>query len=231
MLNSKKIFSLSVVVAAFAVSAAAYQRLPAIAPVHWGINGSPNRFGSRAELAFAAPCIMLVIAVVLAFVPHYDRYLFIRYRSSDSTLDPDLDSSTARPEYDTMIAIILTFMLAMHTFAITNALGLIAANRRPVLSAVIISIGIIAIGNYTPRLTRRNAFLGVRLPWTYASEEVWRRTQRVGGYGLVFAGILGLVGAIAVPSSPARPLFAAIAVDLLVVAGYSYYLAHSSNVP
>lgn len=229
MLNSKKIFSLSVVVAAFAVSAVAYARLPAIAPTHWGMSGQPNGFGSRLELALLLPCVMLAIAVVFAFVPHYDRYLFIRYRSADSMADPD--SSTARPEYDTMIAIILTFMLAMHTFAIASGLGLISANRRPLLIAAIISIGMIAIGNYMPRITRRNAFLGVRLPWTYASEEVWRRTQRAGGYGMVAAGIIGLVGAIAVPSSPVKPLFFAMAVQLVVVAAYSYYLAHSGDVP
>jgi uncharacterized membrane protein len=228
VLNSKKILSLSVVAAAVAISAVAYPRLPAIVPTHWGISGNPNRLGSRLELALLAPCLMLAIAVVFAFVPHYDRYLFIRYRDRGSTLDPD--SSTARPEYDTMISIILTFMLAMHTFAVASGLGLIAQNQRPVLIAAIISIGMIAIGNYMPRITRRNAFLGVRLPWTYASEEVWRRTQRIGGYGMVAAGIVGVVGAIAVPSSPVKPLFAAVFIQLVVVAAYSYYLAHSSSV-
>lgn len=229
MLNSKKIFSASIVAAAFAVSAFAYPRLPAIVATHWGVSGNPNRLGSRLELALAAPCIMLAIAIVFAFMPHYDRNLFIRYRSPESPRDPD--SSTAKPEYDTMIAIILTLMLAMHTFTVASGLGLVAASQRAVVSAVILSVGMIAIGNYLPRMTRRNAFLGVRLPWTYASEEVWRRTQRAGGYGLVIAGIMGLVGAIAFPSSPGDPLFTAIIAQLVIVAAYSYYLAHSSDVP
>jgi uncharacterized membrane protein len=164
---------------------------------------------------------MLFIGAVFSFVPNYDRLLFIKYESRDS------DSSTVRPEYDRLITIVLAVLLAIHAFAIASGLGLVAVSHEPLLLAAVLSFGMIAIGNYMPRITRRNAFIGVRLPWAYASEDVWRRTQRAGGYGMVAAGVIGLAGAFAVPSSPVKPLFAALIAQIIVVMVYSYHLAHS----
>src|SRR6185437_9837627 len=220
MRDRKRFVPLMLVAAAFLLSAVSYQHLPANVPTHWGISGRPDQFGSRLQTALLLPLIMLFIGVVFSYVPNYDRLLFIKYEPRDS------DSSTVRPEYDRLITILLAFLLAMHTFAIASGLGLVAATHEPLLLAVVLSFGMIAIGNYMPRVTRRNAFIGVRLPWAYASEEVWRRTQRAGGYGLVAAGVIGLAGAFAVPSAPVKPLFAALVAETIVVMVYSYSLAH-----
>jgi immunity protein, SdpI family len=213
------------VAAALLLSAVAFPHLPPRVPTHWGIGGKPDHFGSPLEAALLLPLVMLFIGLVFSFVPNYDRLLFIRYEPRDS------DSSTVRPEYDRLITILLAFLLAMHTFAIASGLGLVAATHAPLLLAVVLSFGMIAIGNYMPRITRRNAFIGVRLPWAYASEEVWRRTQRAGGYGLVAAGVIGLAGAFAVPSAPVKPLFAALVAETIIVMVYSYSLARSGKVP
>jgi hypothetical protein len=54
------------------------------------------------------------------------------------------------------------------------------------------------LGNYLGKTTR-NFFLGIRTPWTLASDEVWRRTHRLGGWTMVGAGValvvMGLFGA------------------------------------
>jgi len=224
MREPNRVISLMLVLGAFAISAVAFPHLPAQVPTHWGLSGQPDHFGGRVQGAFIIPALMFGIWLVLTFVPNYDRVLFIRYDRSDS------DSSTVRPEYDRLVAIVLAVMLGIHTFAIASALGLVGSSRQPIVIAVIVSLGTIAIGNYLPRVTRRNAFIGVRLPWAYASEEVWRRTQRAGGYGMVAAGVVGLVGTVAVPSAPLKPLFAALLTQLIIVACYSYYLAHSRTV-
>jgi uncharacterized membrane protein len=223
MRDRKRFAPSMLVAAAFLLSAVAFPHLPAQVPTHWGISGRPDQFGSRLQAALLLPLIMLFIGVVFSFVPNYDRLLFIKYEPRDS------DSSTVRPEYDRLIAILLGFLLAIHTFAIATGLGLVATSHEPLLLAVVLSFGMIAVGNYMPRITRRNAFIGVRLPWAYASEEVWRRTQRAGGYGMVAAGVIGLAGAFAVPSSPVKPLFAALVAETIVVMVYSYYLAHSAK--
>jgi uncharacterized membrane protein len=50
----------------------------------------------------------------------------------------------------------------------------------------------IVLGNYLPRLPR-NFFIGIRSPWTIASETVWVRTHRISGIWFVVAGVLLIV--------------------------------------
>ncbi|MDQ2890198.1 MAG: DUF1648 domain-containing protein [Gemmatimonadota bacterium] len=221
MRDARRLISFVLVVAAFVASAFAYSHLPAVVPTHWGVSGKPNAFGSRIQGALVLPLVMLGVWLLMILLPRYDRLVFIRYDPSDS------DESTVRPIYEVIAAIVLAILLAVHVFSLASGLGLAAGNRQPVLFATMGSLGAIIIGNYMPRVTRRNAFIGFRVPWAYASEDVWRRTQRAAGYGMVAAGVVGIIGAGLVHSAPRKPLFAAMAVQISVVAAYSYYLAHS----
>lgn len=225
MRDDRRLIPLMLVLAAFAVSAVAFPHLPASVPTHWGLSGQADHFGSRIQGTLLLPLVMLGFWAKFAFIPGNDRLRFIKYDFQDD------DISTVHPEYDRILAIVLVLLLAIHVFGISSALNFVDVRRQPLLIAAIVSSGLIAIGNYLPRVTRRNVFIGVRVPWAYASEEVWRRTQRVGGYGLVAAGVVGLVGAVAVPMAPLTPLFVAMPVQAVIVLGYAYHLAHSRDVP
>ncbi len=56
---------------------------------------------------------------------------------------------------------------------------------------VIIAVGglLIVLGNYLGKV-RKNFFIGIRTPWTLASDEVWSKTHRLGGWMFVLAGII-----------------------------------------
>ena len=43
-----------------------------------------------------------------------------------------------------------------------------------------IGLMFIVLGNYMGKV-RKNFFIGIRTPWTLASDEVWNRTHRLGG--------------------------------------------------
>ncbi len=221
MRDHGKVVSLLLVVAAFAISAIAYPHLPASIATHWDISGHANGFSGRLTGALLMPCGMLALWLFLILVPRSDRSFFIRYTNRSS------DTSTNQPIYGVIVVVVLALLLALHAFAMSTALGLVGAGRQPLIIAVIASVGCILLGNYMPRVTRRNAFVGFRVPWAYASEEVWRRTQRAGGYGMVLGGVIGLVGAFALPSAPLMPFAAAMVAQIVVVMIYSYRLAHS----
>ena len=225
MRDHTRVVSIVLVVAAFAISAFAYPHLPPRVATHWGFSGQPNGFSNRLTGALIMPVVMLVTWLLLILLPRYDGSIFIRYSDRDS------DSSTARPVYGTIVVAVLALSLAIHIFTISAALGYIGTSRQPMLMAVILSASCIAIGNYMPRVTQRNAFIGFRVPWAYASDEVWRRTQRAGGYGMVAAGAIGLVGAFALPSTPLLAFGVATVAQIVIVVVYSYRLAHSRDVP
>jgi uncharacterized membrane protein len=52
------------------------------------------------------------------------------------------------------------------------------------------------LGNQLGKV-RRNFWMGVRTPWTLASEAVWTQTHRVAAWVFVAVGIIGFIAAIA----------------------------------
>jgi uncharacterized membrane protein len=77
------------------------------------------------------------------------------------------------------------------------------------------------LGNYMGKL-RRNFFVGIRTPWTLASDAVWERTHRFGGRLFVLGGLAMVIVALVDPV-PWLLLIVVLAV-LLVAAGYSYFI-------
>ena len=55
------------------------------------------------------------------------------------------------------------------------------------------SMLLVVTGNYLPT-TRRNGLMGIRLPWTLRSDQVWRRTHALGGRLFVALGVATLCG-------------------------------------
>ncbi len=74
------------------------------------------------------------------------------------------------------------------------------------------------IGNYLPKI-KPNYFVGVRTPWTLASETVWRKTHRLSGF-LWFAG--GLVLAVMGFLLHDGALFVACAVLFVIMVGIPF---------
>jgi uncharacterized membrane protein len=219
----RQIFPPVMIAVAFGASALAYPRLPARVPTHWDMSGRPNGFSDPIVAALLLPCVMLLVWGLLTVVPKFDAAFFVRYERRES------DVSTVQPVYGLMVSLVLALLLLVHLYSMGMALGW-PLPQRPVWLTVVLSAFAIVIGNYMPRVIRRNAFIGFRVPWAYASEEVWRRTQRAGGYGLTGAGVVGLMTAAIVPAVSIRVLAAAVVVAIVSVASYSYRLAHSRDV-
>jgi uncharacterized membrane protein len=211
------------IAAAFVVSALAYPRLPARVPTHWDMSGRPNGFSDPITAALLLPGVMLLVWGLLTVVPKFDVAFFVRYERRES------DVSTVQPVYGLMVSLVLALLFLVHLYSMGVALGW-PVPHRPVWLTVVMSGFAIVIGNYMPRVIRRNAFIGFRIPWAYASEEVWRRTQRAAGYGLTGAGVLGLIAAAVVPDVSITVFAAAVVVAIVIVAFYSYRLAHSRDV-
>jgi uncharacterized membrane protein len=83
----------------------------------------------------------------------------------------------------------------------------------------------VLIGNQLGK-SRRMYLVGIRTPWTLASEEVWIKTHRLGGKLMVAGGLLIFVSAfVPLPSGLRAGLFAVgIAVMVGVPVVYSYWL-------
>ena len=67
--------------------------------------------------------------------------------------------------------------------------------RVDLIIPALMGVVFVAVGNYLPKC-QPNRYMGIKLPWTFASEENWRKTHRFGGFVWVVSGILIILSAI-----------------------------------
>ena len=156
-----------------ALSFYAWAQLPADAriPVHWGINGQPDRYGGKAEALLLAPGIGVAFCLLFSVIP------FIEPRRKNL-----LQSGGV---FATIWVAMLVFLGALHAVLVANALGY------SVDIGTIVPIGVgglfVVIG-YALRGVRSNFLMGIRTPWTLSSERAWEKTHRAGGIGFMILG-------------------------------------------
>lgn len=162
-----------VVVAAFV-----YPSMPDPMPSHWNAQGQVDgylpRFWGVALLPLAALAVMLVMRIIPLISPKGFR------------IGP-------------FAGVLNIFQVMMVGFmSLVGVLVLLEAKGLDVrLNEVIfIALGLlfIGIGLYFGKI-RKNFFLGIRTPWTLASDEVWNRTHRLGGRLFVLMGLVMMLGA------------------------------------
>jgi uncharacterized membrane protein len=81
----------------------------------------------------------------------------------------------------------------IEVMALLTAMGAVL----PVVTIFSMLIGFlfIVMGGLMPHIGR-NTTMGIRLPWTLRSEEVWKKTHEHGGPVFVVAGVLVVLGSI-----------------------------------
>jgi len=81
---------------------------------------------------------------------------------------------------------------------------------------------LIVVGNVLSK-TERNFFIGIRLPWTLASEENWRATHRLAGKLMVIFGLLLLGSAFFVQNVVITVVLSTSPLIIPVFYSYFYY--------
>jgi uncharacterized membrane protein len=113
-------------------------------------------------------------------------------------------------------------------FLLLEALSLRAAlHPGHVLKPEGIAIGMgllfVVLGNYLPKV-RSNFFLGIRTPWTLASDRVWEQTHRLAGWTFVVSGASMVLAALVAPGCTLAIVIGAAGLAALVPAGWSWWL-------
>jgi uncharacterized protein len=161
-----------------AAGIAFYDKLPHLVPTHFDMAGNPNGYTAKPLGAFIFPLILAGLGLVLSVLPKISPRAYA------------MDSFRRVFEIMSISTLGIVFILGIVAFL--QALGW----RPPIDRIVLPAIGalFVILGNFMGKL-RRNFFVGIRTPWTLASEEVWLRTHRLGGPLFVAAGIILMFGA------------------------------------
>lgn len=196
---------LALLVVALAVPAVLYGSMPHDVPSHW------NAYG-QVDDTIAKPLGPFVGTIACAFV--LGLYLVLPRISPKG-----FDLERFRGAYD---AIMLTLVGTMAVVSVAVSLAA-AGYAVPVGAMIGTSVGALfaVIGNYMGKV-QRNFFVGIRTPWTLASEEVWLRTHRVAAKLFLASGLVMAVSSFFGPAIIVG--VAAVLIASFVPVVYSYVL-------
>ena len=147
-----------------------WNKLPEEIPIHWGIDGEPDQFGSRAVAVFIIPLIPLAV--------HWICLLAIAF------------SRKAKEQSGKVIALVL-LICPLLSIVVNGAMYLTAFGKSVDISLVILLfVGLIfaLIGNYMPKC-KQNKYIGIRVKWTLQDEDNWHATHRLASKFWMFGGI------------------------------------------
>ena len=171
--------------------------LPTRVAVHFGVDGTPDRFGSRLEAGFGLlmlPTVALLLHLLFVYLPHFDAR-----------------AATQRKVFD-LIRVAATLLLVVVQFVVAQSMQ----TQRFETRLVMIAVGalLLVIGNVMPKIGP-NPYAGVRLPYTFASRQAWWAANRAGGWLFVILGALLVLGAIALPEETALYVLLAMLIGLI----------------
>ena len=171
-----------------------WNKLPDIIATHWGPQGIPDGYSSKAFAVFAIPSFMLVFHWLCMFI---------------SCLDKRTEGQTKKAlGIIFWICPVLSVYLCYMTYSTALGFGFNVVRT----SVILFGLLFIVVGNYMPKITQ-NSYLGIKLPWTLKNEKNWNMTHR-------FAGKLWLIGGIAsilLSLTTVKVCFIIFAVDLLLM--------------
>ena len=181
-----------------------WNQLPETIAVHFGANGEPDGWSSRAMAVFGLPAFIAGVNVLCAV---------------GTSADPK--KQNIQPKIFKLILWICPVISIICCGGIyAYALELPISMEK--LCMILVGVVFIIIGNYLPKC-RQSYTVGIKLPWTLASEDNWNRTHRMAG-GLWMVGgavvlLMGLTGKVYV-----AVFLSVTAVMVLVPTIYSYLL-------
>lgn len=147
--------------------------IPDQIPSHWNAQGQVDGYSSKPIVVFLLLGVLAAIYLLMLFLPRLDPFKK-NYKEFET------------PYYVLRLALLI-FFAALYVFTLFAAAGYKLDIRKFIIPSM--SLLFIVFGVLMPKI-KRNYFVGIRTPWTLHSEQVWLKTQQLGGWAFIAAGIL-----------------------------------------
>lgn len=200
------IITILIVVVQIIVSVMTYPLLPDNVPSHWNLMGQVDGYDSKFFIAVLWPLVSVVTSGILfVLMPIGSRPEMQRLKKTQAVAQ--------------LLALtIILFLLVAQVTTTAIALGF----HIDIISVMNIAVSLLFIftGNYLGKL-RRNFWVGIKTPWTIASDVVWERTHRLASWLYVGVGLLG-IGVNLIPFTHQWGVIVLVVLASIVSVLYSY---------
>lgn len=148
-----------------------WDKLPDSFATHWGVDGQPDGWSSKAFAVFVMPFLLVAMQLLCVWITERDN------RKKNQS-----------PKVMNLIFWILP-VLSLLTNGMAYAIALGKIWDWATLMPIALGLLFIIIGNYMPKCTR-NTTIGIKVTWTLNNDENWNATHRFAGKTWVAAGLL-----------------------------------------
>jgi len=191
-----------------------YPSLPQTVPMHYSLNGTIDRYGSKAEF-MTIQWIMLGVPILV--------YLLLKFLPA---IDPKKQVKYGETTFMKLALGIVIFFSALNIAIMFATLhhGL----KIDKLIFPLIGLLFAFLGNVMNSI-KPNYFAGIRTPWTLESEDNWRATHRLAGRIWFAGGILLTILMLILPQEPATIIFMCsigILAFVPIIYSYVYFKKH-----
>ena len=180
-----------------------WDKLPEQLPSHWNAAGEVDGYSSRSTAVIGLPLFLLAVHWLCLFVTQSDK------KNNNQNLQMLGIALWVCP----IISVFGT--AAMYGSALGHSVNMVS------LPCLLVGVMFLIVGNYLPKC-KHNYTIGIKLPWTLASEENWNATHRIGGRVWFAGGFIIALGTL-LPEKLIFPcMMAVILVCILIPTIYSY---------
>jgi len=150
-----------------------YPHMPEQMASHWNASGEVDGYMSKFWGAFLMPGIAVLMYLMFLLIPRIDP------------LKKNIEKF--RTYFDWFILLMIVFFLYIYILTIAANIGYDFNMTTMILPAV--GVLFVYMG-FLVQHAERNWFIGIRTPWTLSSDEVWKKTHKLGGTLFKVAGVL-----------------------------------------
>lgn len=181
-----------------------YNELPVKMASHWNAQGIVDGYSSKLFNVLFFPVLQILLLLLLIFVPK---------------LDPKKKNITKfQDTYYLFISVILVFFYIVQLQVFLWNIDI----KIPIETSFPILFGILFIFvSYLVKSAKQNFTIGIRTPWTLASEKVWDKTHALGAKLFRVGGILTILSSL-IPKYSFISIFAFILAPSIYLFIYSY---------
>lgn len=182
-----------------------HDRLPEQLPIHFNAEGVADAFAGKTTAILMVPIICAVLTLGLALI--LGKVIGYNFKAI-------LAGITIGP----------LFSIGIQSVLFCNALGFEISETS--VSVLIIGLVCIVFGNLLPTV-RSNSVFGIRFPWIMDDDDLWNRTQRMGGKLFLLLGIVLVFVTFATGEATALKMLIGGVLGVALISGiYSYAIAN-----
>jgi uncharacterized membrane protein len=198
----------------------------AVVPVHFDINGDPDRFGSKYEMLIM-PIIVIATMILLEIL--IKKYKNQAANETDEKKKAEFLSNANVMNITAVITSVFFLAITAMTYYIvySNTFENLVLPEISVINVIGVLMGalFIALANYMPK-TRKNRNIGLRLPWSWYNDTTWKKSNKFASYLMIIVGIVCIIASLFVNETVAGIIIMVsviLAIILMTVYAYTVY--------